>query len=371
MLKKVYFLISLALAFCFSVFVYSNTAQAQAVGVKISPTRFDDLVEPGEVLNVELKVTNNSNSGKKLFVYLRDFKAEGEEGKPKLLAPGTESGSYLASWLEISTEGTEFGPNEEKIIPMTIRVPSDVGPGGYYGAVLFGTEPPQLDVEGEERGAGMAVAQQTGSLIILQVKGDVEEEASIREFSTNKSIYGTPFSVDFLLRIDNAGNVHIKPRGAILIKNMFGNEVGEAKVNESNANVLPDSTRRFDVNWEGNFGFGRYTAELGLSYGTPTDLGGQGKQSLHREINFWIMPWRILLPGLLGLIFITSLFVLLLKLYRNKAVRKAMAQAGFGHVRMVKKYQGPSPVLHLGAILAVVVIFLFLILIAIYFILFA
>jgi len=125
------------------------------------------------------------------------------------------------------------------------------------------------------------------------------------------------------------------------------------------------------TSWEGSRGFGRYTASLGLTYGTSADLGGQGKQTLYTEKYFWIIPWKIITPIFLSLIFISALFILLLRLYKNKAVRKAMEQAGLGHVRYVKKYQGSSPALHFGLILLIVFIILFLIVTATYFIFFA
>ena len=70
-------------------------------------------------------------------------------------------------------------------------------------------------------------------------------------------------------------------------------------------------------------------------------------------------------------IFIAAIFILLIRLYKNKAIQKAMQQAGLGHVRYVKKFQGPSPALHFGVILAVILTIIFFILLAVYFLLFA
>ncbi|MCK5211392.1 hypothetical protein KAJ89_01695 [Candidatus Parcubacteria bacterium] len=351
-------------------FVPAKT-NAQGVGIKISPVIIEDLIDPGSTETYEITVTNNSNSAKLLYVYLRDFRAEGEEGKPKLTAPGTETGFSLAAWINISAEPQEFGANESKTIPFQIAIPADAGPGGYYGAILFGTEPPRLNLDSEEKGAGMAIGQQTGALLLLQVKGDVDEEARIREFTTEKGVYGTPFDIEFIIRVENMGNVHIKPIGNIAVKNMFGAEVGNIRVNNGGSNVLPDSIRRLTENWQGESGFGRYTASIGLSFGTATRLGGQGKQTLYTEMTFWIFPWRIIIPILLSLIIVFALFILFLRLYKNKAVQKAMARAGLTNVKLVRKYQGPSPVLHLSIIISVVLVVLLIIMSGLYFLLFA
>lgn len=349
-----------------------NFVSAQKAGIKISPVKIEDVVDPGQTISTQLKVTNESASAQTFYVYLRDFKAEGESGEAKLVAPGTEDGYYLSSWIDITTDGIPFAPNEEKIIPFKVRVPADTGPGGYFGAVLFGTQPPRLSQDAEERGAGMSIAQQTAALVLLRVKGDVNEVANIREFNTDKDFYSTPFDVDFLIRIENEGNVHVKPHGTINIENMFGKEVAVIRVNETGGNILPNSIRRFsNIKWEGKNAFGKYTAKLGLTYGTPTDQGGQGQSSLFAAKEFWVFPWRYIIPVLLGLVIATGLFYLMLRLYRNKAVQKAMQQAGLRQVKYVKKYQGPSPALHLSLILVVVFIVLFIVVSATYFILFA
>ncbi|MEA3398260.1 MAG: hypothetical protein U9R06_00760 [Patescibacteria group bacterium] len=345
-------------------------AQAQ-VGIKITPVRLEELVDPGETINAAVKVVNNSNETKTFYAYLRDFKAEGELGRVKLIAPGSEEGCFVASWIDITAEGTEFKPGEEKSVSYSIHVPADTGPGGYYGAILFGTVPPKLSLDSEDKGAGMAIAQQAGSLVLLHVKGDVIEDARIREFNTNKRIYGTPYDVNFLVRIENLGNVHVKPHGLININNMFGKEVGAVRVNDNGGNILPNTIRRFEYNWTGDMGFGRYKASLGMTYGTPGDEGGQGKQTLYTEISFWIIPWRIVIPILLGLVLFGASLFLLLRLYRNKAVKKAMERAGMGRMRYVLKFQGPSPALHLSLILLVVFIVIFLIVGSVYLLFFA
>jgi len=364
------------LAICF--FVLSGAfispadqAQAQQVGIKISPVRLEELADPGETIRREISVTNISDDTKTLYAYLSDFRAADESGKPELVAPGTEDGYFLASWIDITAEGIEFAAGETKTVPFAINIPGNVGPGGYYGAILFGTVPPRLQIESEDKGAGMSFSQQVGTLVLLQVKGEANEEARIREFTTDKSVYNTPFNANFLIRVENIGNVHVKPVGRIVIENMFGKEIDEIDVNFEGSNVLPNSIRRYQTEWSGENGFGRYRALLGMSYGTAVSLGGQGKQSLFSELTFWIIPWRMIVPILVTLVFILAIFILLVRLYKHKAVQRAMQQAGLGHVRYVKKFQGPSPTLHFSVILAVILTIVFFVLLAVYFLLFA
>ena len=368
--------ILLFLAIFLFIFIIADITQAQSsAGIKISPIKTEEMVDPGEVFKSQIKVTNESGETRTFYVYLRDFKSEGESGMAKLVIPGTEEGYYLASWIDVSREGIELAPGQERVVPFTVNVPEDIGPGGYFGAIILGTEPPRIQQQNEEKGAGMSIAQQTASLLLLRVKGDVFEEAHIREFNTDKDFYNTPFLVDFLIRIENTGNVHIKPHGAISIKNMFGKEVRVLKINENGGNILPRSIRRFNENtWEERSAFGKYTATLGVTYGVSVNDGGQGKNSLVAIKTFWIIPWRIIIPVFLTLLFISGIFILLIKLYKNKAVKKAMRRAGIsqtGYMRQAARAQGTSPALHLGVILIIVFVIMLFILTAFYFLFFS
>ncbi len=361
-----FFITFLLLALFFG-FYNASIVSAQSIGIKISPIILEELVDPGEVISRQLKITNESVTARMFYVYLRDFGAEGEGGQARLLPPGTDYGYTIASWVDITSEGIDFGPYEEKIISYQIRIPEDIGPGGYRGAILMGTEPPRLQIDSEDKGAGMSIAQQAATLILLRVKGDIEESASIREFNSDKDYYSTPFNVDFLIRIENTGNVHVKPHGAIKIKNMFGKEIVVIRVNERGGNILPDSIRHFsDIHWEDKNAFGKYTATLGLTYGADTSAGGQGKHSLVGTKTFWIIPWRIIIPTILVILLVSVFSFFLLRLYRNRAVKRAMESAGLGHVKYVKKYEGPSPTLHLGMILLTSFVIMLIIFVAIY-----
>lgn len=347
------------LIFFLAFFIFAFPGQSLAeVGIKASPLRIESLVEPGQVLTRLVKITNISDSYKTFYIYLMDFKAKGEAGEALLIPAGSEEGPFLTSWIDAPTSGIEFAPGEEKQIPITFWVPEETGPGGYYGAIVFGPQPPKLD---SEEGVILALTHQVGVLTLFHVLGDVVEEAWIRQFATDKNFYGTPFEVKFLTRIENLGNVHIKPAGVIEIKDIFGKKRDSLVINPTGANVLPNSIRRFENSWQGDSGFGRYTASLVLSFGIPVHEGGRGIQTISAQTSFWIIPWRIVIPLFLGLIFIAALFVLFLKFYKGKAIKKALQEAGLGSVKYVRKYEGPSPTLYLGLIVLIVLILISLI----------
>jgi len=369
-MKKIKILIVFLVLFSF--FTTGKVNAQDGVGISVSPVRIEDLVDPGQILSKEIIITNESSNATTLYAYLKDFKADDESGTPKLIAPGSEEGYYLASWIDITSEGVQFLPGERKTIPFIVKVPQDIGPGGYYGGIFFGTKAPKLNVESEDKGAGMSIAQQTGALLLLQVKGDVNEDADIREFNTSKEVYGTPFDVNYIVRIQNRGNVHVKPIGEIRVENMFGKEVSVITFNDSGGNVLPNSIRKYEENWKGDFGFGRYRAKLGVSYGTSVNMGGQGRQTLYIEKFFWIIPWKIVGPAIGSLVATFLIFFFFLRTYRNRAVRRAMQKAGIKNVSYINnKNQAPSQSAHMGMVLIVVFIVMFILISAAYFLFFS
>lgn len=148
---------------------------------------------------------------------------------------------------------------------------------------------------------GIRISNLVSSLILGNVRGEIIEEARIREFSTEKTVYQEP-KAQINLRIENTGNVHIQPQGEIRIFNFWGKERGFIPINHKTeyGNILPQSIRKWNFTWQPEDSFleaGRYKAVLTLIY------GNEAKQTISRTIYFWIIP---VMPALIisGAIFI-------------------------------------------------------------------
>ena len=120
--------------------------------------------------------------------------------------------------------------------------------------------------------------------------------------------------------------------------------------------------------WKDEMGFGRYKATLGLTYGTSPRDGGRGMHTLYSEKYFWIIPLKIV-SYVLGTFFVLLvLFVLFIKIYKNKAIKKAMKRAGVSYGGKKVKSSGAG---QFSLAMFMVFIILFFILIGLYFLLFA
>lgn len=342
--------------------------------IEVSPFRIEEIVEPGQRVTNFINITNASDKPKTFYVFVKDFIAKGERGEVTLIPAGSQEGPFLSGWLEIPSQGISFAPREKKEIPVNFKVPENAGPGGYYGAVVFGPKAPEIK-PGE--GSVIVSTYQVGVLVLFRVKGDADEEARVREFVTDKNIYNVPFSVNFMTRVENLGNVHIKPIGSITIENMRGTQVAALSVNNSGANALPDSIRRFDNKWEGDFGFGKYTAYLVLSFGSLTHDGGAGIRTIMAQKTFWIMPWDIIVT--MGIILLLTIIVAIFvaKWYKDKAIREAFREAGLrgkmsyfnrnkninlkqSNEKEKKQYPFSKKVFYYVLIFIVIVVFIFL-----------
>jgi len=270
-------------------------------------------INPGETQNGILKIFNETNANLDLKASLEIFKAGDETGQPIYLA--AEEKDIFLNWFEIEQEELVLKPKQGAIVPFSIKAPANAIPGGYY-AVIFWEKSINQTVANSQVGVNSKV----GTLIFLKVKGDLVEAGEVVEFTLNPKkslLFSLP--VNFKTRISNTGNIHIKPTGEIKLKGMFGQEESFA-LNPSLKNVLPNSTRRFDLVWGQtlsdnifvNFwsglkqdfhylALGKFKATLELSYGI------NDQKTITKEISFWLISYRLVI-ALVGIIFFLTIF---------------------------------------------------------------
>lgn len=293
----------------------------ESLNLTITPPLIKVNFTPGQIWQSSVKIVNNNPKDLNVFVSVMDFKS-GPEGGIVFLKKKTEDDNkfLLSEWIEFPEKTILIPAFQSKNIPFSIKVPENAETGGKYAAILVGTKPP----EGLE-GTAIKITPLVSSLILANVRGDVKEAIWIREFSTDKTIYQKP-KVNFTLKIENVGNVHIQPIGEIKIFNMYGKERGIITFNQSTeyGNILPQSLRKWNFIWEGEdslFEIGRYKAILNLIYGNEI------KQTETREVHFYILP---LIPLAVVLGAISAFFVLIIlitRLYVKRTILLTLSEA--------------------------------------------
>ena len=275
------------------ILIVQINAQEEARGLNISPLNFELTANPGDAILNKLKIYNPSESTTiAIEMEVEDFTVVGETGTV-MIEPAEIETYSLAQWITVEPKVFILEPNEQKFVDFIINVPENAEPGGHYGSVLAGT---RGVIGGDITGA--AVVHKVGSLVLLTVAGEVNESMIVKEFSTpGFAEYGP---IEFKIRFENLGTVHVRPKGFIAITNWRDKKVIDIPFPQNN--VIPGSVRKIEASWNKEWLFGKYTAILVGSYGmtnTPFEPP---------VLTFWVFPWKIMLVVLLILLLITFYF---------------------------------------------------------------
>ncbi|MFA6251400.1 MAG: hypothetical protein WC603_02120 [Candidatus Paceibacterota bacterium] len=300
--------------------------------LSVSPVRLEIKGNPGQELNTEMTLTNDTENSQTFYSSFANFEAQGETGNPAFV----ESKDDLDKWMATSTSIT-LNPGESLIVPIKINIPIDAEAGGHFAAVFWGTSPNRPEA------SAVTIGAKIGMLILLSINGEVEEAGGLLEFSTidGKFWYNT-LPVSFRYRFKNDGGDRIKPMGIARIRNTVFIPVDKVNANISEGNVLPGSIRRFEFDWlrspraknfiapDGviaqffdtalyqfkNFAVGLYSARLNLSYGT---------QEINTSMTtyFFVFPWQMLICLIIVLLIVFWGGNKLLKRYNRYIIQKA------------------------------------------------
>ncbi len=265
----------------------------------VQPVLIDDIrATPGEPVTRIVKLTNDSSEAIRLKSVIYDAEAaDDESGFPKIITNKEES--IAGKWINAGGIVT-LGPRETVSVPVTILVPTNGEPGGHYALVSWGNADAQKPTV-----PGSTVIGQVAVNLAIDVKGTVTEKGALVSFETKAGKYDK-LPVAFTARIANSGNRHFKPRGEVTVTNMFGKVVATLPLTAaSGGNVLPKSTRAYDVQWDGEFAFGKYTATLAASFGKA----GSGTAS----VDFWVLPLGLLILWLVIAVVVVLILALLVK----------------------------------------------------------
>jgi hypothetical protein len=272
----------------------------------VEPGKTEVFLNPGENMVKNISITNRVNKTVRFKLSTEDFVGTNDAKQPVVLLGDTNSPYSLKDFIipEIREFSLEFG--EKITIPVTVSVPFNAEPRGYYGALIVSNDPDKLtDGEGKEVEGKTRIVSRIGSLFLLKINGEGKEEGNIENFKIigpTQMFYGSR-PAGFEIAYKNTGNVHLVPYGTITIKNIFGQVMNTLPVDAYF--VLPDSIRYREVEWSDGFSLGRYTANLSL-------YKGYNNEFEESKVAFWVIPWKILIPAFVVISLIVALFYYIL-----------------------------------------------------------
>ena len=262
----------------------------------VGPGRTEIELSPGQTVVREITVANRVADDKEYLLEIEDVEGSAD-GSSAVTLLGDKKGPYsVRDFISFPEDTVRLNLGERARIPITISVPPNTSPGGYYGSVLVSTVQTS-PAEGEGVVPRSPIIARVGSLFFIRVKGEVDESGQTKSIDLiDDKMWYESGPVNMGILYENTGTVHLNPYGEISITNMFGEEVGFVELEPWF--VLPKSLRVREIEWSREFLLGRYTvtARVNRGYNDIVD---------EVAVSFWVLPWKIV-----GGVFLT-LFIII------------------------------------------------------------
>jgi len=342
----------------FFVFFSAETSAQSSEGIGIKPAVLNDALDLGAEKHFSFTVQNKSEVDQTYFFLKKDIIGAREGGEPIFATDTSEKTPYeMSEWIKLEQDSIFIPKGEERVVSFSIKVPDETSPGDHFASIITSSKPPEINK------TGASVGYQVANIITIRIPGEIIDLAKIREFSTEKYFYASK-NVDFKVKIENEGNVLVKPVGVVDIKNMFGKSVSTIDFNKDASGVFPKTTaypegiKLFNLSWkEEGLGFGRYEASLNISYGS------EQKSSLYNTVTFWVLPANVIIPTIISLLVIFLIIFFVVKVHIN---RKVAMLTGGGSRRLVnnrRQNQFPTFLVFLSMLALTTIILIVLVLV--------
>lgn len=267
----------------------------------VGPGKFDLAVAPGSAQTIELLITNRTGEQKVFTLTTEDMAGSVDTDQPTVLL-GDDEGPYtLRDYLQVPADRFTIAAGQRVTVPVTVAIPADAEPGGRYGSLLVQTETTGAQVANRP---STAVVSRIAVLFFVTTPGTLDRSGSLVDFTTvpDRQVFsGGPITLGLLY--ENTGTVHTNPAGEIIVRNLFGQEVGYLEALPWFS--LPQSLRLREVVWERASLLGRYTATANVYRGYE-DSAGQPIIDT-RTVTFWVLDWVVFGVGV-GVLLVLFLF---------------------------------------------------------------
>lgn len=220
--------------------VGASQIQAQT-GIQIEPA-FQEIIldEQTPSATVSARIRNLTQQTLELEVFALDFVQNPDLGGIELIQR-SQSQYQLSPFVELVTRSLSIPPGESASISAVLTNSAALSPGGHYGALVARMRP-------NETSQMQQVLPGVSSLVLLKKIGGERYHMSLQavRWGLNHLISLTvPQTV--YLTFQNSGNIHIVPRGVVLVEDFWGREVMRGTINTSSAFVLPENRRTIPV----------------------------------------------------------------------------------------------------------------------------
>lgn len=235
---------------------------------EISPAKLYFSAEPGENQTKTLNIKNHGNSKISMLVGLGDFIAS-ENGEKKTLPPNTTKRS-CANWLNINPSFFELNPGEEKVVSVTILVPTSESSSAW--SLLYIQPANEQTAYGAEKdvSAGLRV---TGRIVVQVFQTPKSNTNKLVKVYNLKEIPSkSEKEREYVVTLDNLGESISNCKVYLILSNIKTAE--EKQYPPIEVETYPKATREITLKLPNDIPPGQYALAAVVDYGSKSNLEG-------------------------------------------------------------------------------------------------
>lgn len=277
--------------------------------LQVSPVSSRVVLKPGTSLDYSMIVTNIGTDKFNYSVYSAPYSIVDEAYNVSF--SNETNRTQLARWIKfINDDGSltdkytgTIEPGVKKTINYRITVPADVPAGGQYATVFAQTE---QSPEEAANVSGITTVSRIGLVVYGRTDGDTNDSAEIVDFNIPGFMTHGPITATSLVK--NSGNTDFEASYEFTVRSIFGSEL---YTDTDVHNVLPDTSRRKNFEWENTSAMGIFRVTYKV-----TAL----EQTMEKTKLVIILPVYMII---IMLILLTILIVWIIMLVRKRRERKS------------------------------------------------
>lgn len=226
---------------------FSTPAMAATVkygGLSVSPAITQLTLAKGQdTLSFDVTVSNDSASAVSVTTRVDDFTSLDTTGSAQFLNNTSKKATAhgLAHWMMPGLLQFNLPAHGTQKVPVQITQASTMGPGGHYGAVIFGIAPPPASGQSNYIGSNTEVSV----LVFLTTDNAGKHAIRLDNPSLDPASLALPDSVNLVFT--NIGDTQITPRGYVVVADSMGHEIARGIINADSGQVLPATSRLYQV----------------------------------------------------------------------------------------------------------------------------
>jgi len=236
----------------------------------VTPMEFHLNVANNDSTTGSFWIRNRGTETISLKIYVGDFWID-PDGKEAFLDPGKVERS-CSKWIELAPEELELKPNESKSVRFNLSVPPEKT--GTFWGMIFVEQTNKPTIKTEQKGRqqfNILSFQRVGVRMYQEVPNSKKGEGKITQVTVERNKKDD--SVKVSLKMENNGDVLLRCKGTVEIRNEKGETVDTVIMDEFNC--YPKAPRITPAFSKAKLKSGQYTALAVIDYGAEYLVAGE------------------------------------------------------------------------------------------------